>query len=151
MDSKLGFSGLPARKGRPLLERLMERTIPVPWSGCLLWTGGMVGNYGLAFLPGGRPTTAHRAMMIAKGYDLSDEENVCHRCDVTLCVEFDHLFVGTQADNMADMHSKGRHKPSYSIQPEWRAKIRNDDTPAWAVAAWFDVSNKTITNIRRGM
>ncbi len=33
---------------------------------------------------------------------------VCHRCDTPACINPDHLFVGTQQDNIADMHRKGR-------------------------------------------
>ena len=152
MDAANGFSGLRARKGRPLLERLMERTIPVPWSGCWLWTGGLYArDYGMAFLPGGKPIMAHRAMMIAQGHDLKPGDVVRHHCDVPMCVNPDHLVVGTQTQNLGDMVQRGRHRPAYSIQPEWREKIRADiQTPAWAIAAWFGVSIKTVRNIRSG-
>lgn len=150
MDPAKGFSGLRAHKGRPLYDRLVERTIPVPWSGCWLWMGGMCGRYGQAFLPGGIRTSAHRAMVIAQGYPLTSEEGVCHRCDVPLCINPDHLFVGTQADNLADMRSKGRQGHSYAIEPFWRERIREDtDTPIWAIAMWFGVSHGTVRNIRR--
>jgi hypothetical protein len=110
MRSADGFSGLCARKGRPLLERMMERALPEPNSGCWLWIGGLYfRGYGMAFLPGGKPALAHRAMLIAHGVALKDEDVVCHRCDMPCCVNPDHLFVGTQADNLRDMCAKGRH------------------------------------------
>jgi len=35
---------------------------------------------------------------------------VLHRCDTPACVNPDHLFLGTKADNIHDMHSKKRHR-----------------------------------------
>ena len=152
MNSSKGFSGIGARKGLPLIDRLMARVIPEPNSGCWLWTGGMNGRgYGIAFMPGGRKALAHRAMLVASGRELSANDVVCHRCDVTCCVNPDHLFVGTQADNLHDMVKKGRHGKSYAIPPEWRVKIKDDTiTPNHVIAWWFGVSVKTIRNIKSG-
>ncbi len=152
-DARMGFSKVGARKGAPLIERLLSRVHPVPNSGCWLWTGGIfpANGYGMAFLPGGKPTTAHRAMVIAQGHTLSSEDFVCHRCDVRLCVNPDHLFIGTPAINSADMVSKGRHVPAFRIPAPYRQLIREDHkTPTWAIAQWFGVNKKTINNIRAG-
>jgi HNH endonuclease len=143
---------MKSQKGAPLIDRLMRRCIPEPNSGCWLWEGSTNGRgYGLAFLPGGkRVTGAHRAMLMAHGVEVTDRDVVMHACDMPSCVNPDHLRVGTQGDNMADMNRKGRHRPAHKISLEWRQRIREDDTPAWAVAAWFGVDRKTINNIRRG-
>jgi hypothetical protein len=40
---------------------------------------------------------------------IPDGYHVCHRCDVSRCIQPRHLFLGTQADNVQDMMEKGRH------------------------------------------
>lgn len=51
----------------------------------------------------------HRASAFAfKEFDLLSEPNILHKCDVRRCFNPDHLFEGTQLDNMRDAWSKGR-------------------------------------------
>jgi hypothetical protein len=54
---------------------------------------------------------------------------IMHHCDNPSCVNVGHLFVGTAADNHADMESKGRGKlpPSYTGSKHPRAKINEND------------------------
>ena len=52
---------------------------------------------------------AHRLIWMQTYGHLESDEFVCHKCDNRRCIRLDHLFVGTQQDNMRDMVSKGRH------------------------------------------
>ena len=97
-------------------ERFEAKFIPVTESGCWLWTGAvwMSDRYGAFWVDktfnNGRMTGAHRASLyIYRGIKLCSHEHACHTCDNTLCVNPDHLFVGSHTDNMRDMVAKGRH------------------------------------------
>jgi hypothetical protein len=46
--------------------------------------------------------------------------HVLHRCDEPRCCNPEHLFLGTQAENMADMHRKGRSRNQYTSQSNGR-------------------------------
>lgn len=76
---------------------------------CWLWTGGTSsGGYGAATWPNGQQTTAHRVSWEITYGPIPDGMQVLHRCDNPACVRPDHLFLGTQQDNMDDMIAKGR-------------------------------------------
>ncbi len=83
--------------------------IPEPNSGCWLWGAYcMTNGYG-TFCPGnGRRVLAHRASFELYVAPIPEGLLVLHRCDVRCCVNPNHLFLGTQADNIHDMWAKGR-------------------------------------------
>ena len=93
-----------------LRAHLERHTLMVPLCDCLLWTGSTNGRYGIIQLSSPRRNVlAHRAnYMVTHQVELKRSEVVMHLCDNPLCVNTAHLKLGSQADNMRDMASKGR-------------------------------------------
>lgn len=91
-----------------IAKHLQARTLTSP-AGCWLWqrSHGTRG-YGQVTLLGTQHA-AHRLMLAATlGRWLDPGECACHRCDVKSCINPEHLFAGSHADNMRDAQSKGR-------------------------------------------
>ncbi len=82
-------------------------------SGCWVWQGNRSGSgYGLTSFHAefrGYEAGAHRVYYRTFVGDIPDGLWVLHRCDNPPCVNPEHLFVGTAADNVRDMMAKGRH------------------------------------------
>lgn len=94
-------------------ERFLSKVVRVPWSGCWIWNASLkssgYGAFRLTSKAGERPliVRAHRfSFEMFKGP--LNGLYVLHTCDVRCCVNPDHLFAGTQQDNVDDMVAKGR-------------------------------------------
>lgn len=81
---------------------------------CWLWTGGKTASfesrqpsYG-AVKFNGKTCKAHRVSWELKYGKIPDGLFICHKCDVPLCVNPDHFFLGTHQENMKDRDEKGR-------------------------------------------
>lgn len=129
---------------------------------CWLWIGGKDnGGYGTIAYKG-RTQKAHRVSWeIALGA-IPEDLMVLHTCDVRNCVNPQHLFLGTQTDNMRDMVSKGRwngadvsgtKNPMSKLNLTDARKIRQEyQTGKYSqheLARMFDVAPMTINAIVR--
>lgn len=76
--------------------------------GCWLWQGTLLRQgYGCIKIAG-QMYKAHRLAYQYTHGPIPQGLLICHKCDNPRCVRPDHLFLGTQKDNMADMSAKGR-------------------------------------------
>lgn len=136
-------------------EKFSEKYIPEPMSGCWLWTSSRSKNgYGVMDF-GINPRYAHRmAWALYRGKILKDME-ICHSCDVRLCVNPDHLYQATHKKNMADQYQKARttwgENHANSKLTEKNAKdIILDRRPQNIIAKSYKVSRATICMIKKG-
>ena len=85
-------------------------------SECIEWQGARNekrGGYGVRRFRG-RQWRAHRAAWVEAYGEIPEGMLVLHRCDNPPCVNVEHLFLGTQADNLADMTTKGRRRNQHT-------------------------------------
>lgn len=125
-------------------------------AGCWEWAGNRdVNGYGMVLHHNRRRRACRVAMHFAVGFDLADSRHVLHRCDNPPCVNPDHLWLGTVADNSADMAAKGRagrSKLTAEQVREIRAVLADPATPyQHGLAARYGVSGSAIRLIGRGL
>ncbi len=81
--------------------------------GCWPWLKSNRNGYGIYW--GGRRKyrATHISLFLARGIEIPDGLCALHRCDNPICVNPDHLFVGTHEDNVRDRDKKGRGRVGF--------------------------------------
>lgn len=94
---------------KPPAERFYPK-VRIDESGCHIWTGYRdKKGYGKFNFDGKNICLAHRAAWILSGRVIPDETPcVLHKCDNPSCVNVEHLWLGTVADNNLDIGRKNR-------------------------------------------
>lgn len=138
-------------------------------NGCWEWTGAVGPNtgYGMILLSSahreeiaaqgdtrkGRTYSAHKlSYMLFKG-PVNAGQLVCHACDNRLCINPDHLFLGSHQENMDDCKAKGRwgiktEPDGPQLTDDEVRAIRADARPRRVVAMEYNRTLKTISRIR---
>lgn len=141
-------------------------------NGCAEWTGTTLRSDGREshrygrFTRGGKKHLAHRYAYERAIGRIPEGMEVCHRCDNTLCVNPAHLFLGTHAENMADMSRKGRARKTGDPKPkgersptaklsdaqinDLRARRALGETVT-ALASAYGVHHSYISRVARGI
>lgn len=123
-----------------------------PSGDCWVWTGRARNRgYGVVSVDG-RGRLAHRVAWELERGPIPEGLNVLHRCDNPPCVRPDHLFLGTQADNMADMTEKKRRRCP-KLNQSTAANLRQDLSSGMthrAAAAKYGISRGMVSHVHAG-
>lgn len=128
---------------------------------CWFWQGAKHSYKGYgSFYNGNKIVKAHRFSYEHFVGQVPENYCVLHTCDNPSCVRPDHLFIGTNKDNVADKMSKNRHPRGQSCV---NAKLSDDEVIEikkaqqfyyWGqnsdLAHFYKVSNRTISQIKMG-
>jgi hypothetical protein len=148
---------------RSLEDRFVAKVKrPVSGEGCWLWTGATnPRGYGSIIIlkPTKRVLSAHRVAYELYVGEIPAGMSVLHRCDVRNCVNPMHLWLGTQADNMADMNAKGRQrapaserssnaKLTWPMVRELRSRIATGLWPLKELAKEYGIAYNTLLRVK---
>lgn len=154
-----------ARSKPPLRVAFESRYRVNAETGCWEWTGTTAkGGYGQYQLEKFRDASgvyrrtriyAHRLSWELHKSSIPDGYEVCHQCDNPGCVNPNHLFLGTHAENMGDRDRKrrgpiGERQGTAKLREPAIREIMASTETGFALAARYGVTFQTINDIRTG-
>lgn len=149
MNKAAAMGSFVGRPPVPLEVRFTRQYIPEPMSGCFLWMGSVDGR-GYGSIKDSQRVTrrASRVSWQLTHGPIPKGMCVCHRCDNPLCVNPDHLFIGSNADNTRDMLQKGRAHDrrgnNAKLTPEQVQAVRLSSETPTKLAERYSISTSTV-------
>lgn len=142
-------------KGLPLKTRLLERSKASGGNGCIEWTGSIDSDGYGSILVDGKLIGAHRAAWEVANGTIPNGMCVLHHCDNPPCINSEHLFLGTQTDNVADMVRKkripsrqGELNNGAKLTEDIVKRIRADVRPSKQIAADYGLHRNAVWLIK---
>ena len=144
-----------ARPRIPLSDKIEKHTIRIPESGCWVWMSTIHENGYGRVCAGKKPFYAHRVSYEQKYGPIPSGMMALHHCDVRCCVNPDHIFVGTQQNNMTDKVRKNRQAKGIShgnakLTEDQVLEIKYSSETSIKLAAKFDYPASMIRAIKNG-
>jgi hypothetical protein len=128
---------------KTIRQRLLDKIDIRGQDECWPWTGAVNRSNRGQFSISGRTVSAPRAVLeFLAGQDVPSHLYALHNCDNPNCVNPDHLWLGTQQDNMDDMRDKGRERVHSTHCPSGH-RYTKDNT------AWRRAGNSNNRQVRR--
>ena len=113
-------------------DKFLSKYFPEPKTGCWLWVGKTnADGYGELHSEDNEfgLRSAHRYSYTIHHGHIPAKLQVLHKCDQPCCINPDHLFLGTQQENIADMDRKGRRKVGVGVRHS-KARVNNEQAIA---------------------
>lgn len=124
---------------------------------CWLWTGSLNPSrgYGSTGLPGGITIAAHRVSWLIHNGVIPADVHVLHTCDVRICVNPAHLWLGTNTENMADRDRKermphGERCGAAKLTPDQVREIRSSTDSTKVLGARYGIHPSHVSKVRLG-
>jgi hypothetical protein len=124
----------------------IEESISIDANNCWNWTGTIhYSGYGSIGI-NGTLKRAHRVSYETFVGPIPPDLHCLHSCDNPACVNPDHLWLGTNQENISDKVRKGRHPRK--LTEEQAREIKYSDTPPERLMDTYKISRGLVSNIR---